>query len=318
MKRESKIIIGIHGLGNKPPKPALEMWWMQAIADGLKFNKYPEAKFDFELVYWADILHPDPIDVDSESKLMQSPEEIYSSEDYSNQKGNLTYTAKAKEYLEKFYGKFIVNEVLSLKYPSLTEFFVNLHLRDLKRYYSFSSVPSNGKARQAKEIMFDRFLKCLNKHKGKKIFLIAHSMGSIIVQDALTEYLPEADIDTYVTIGSPLGQKYVINKYQFEIEQNLKNKLVVPEQIINKWYNLYDTEDQVALNHQLTNLYEINSRKVNIEDQIVKNLFTTGGVRNPHKSYGYLRTPEFSKIINGFLIEKPTGIFGWIRKIFGK
>ena len=317
-KRESKIIIGIHGLGNKPPKPALEKWWIQAIADGLKFNKYPETKFDFELVYWADILHPDPIDVDSENKLNQPSEEIYSPENYSNQKENLTYTAKAKEYLEKFYGKFIVNEVLSLKYPSLTEFFVYLHLRDLKTYYSSSSIPCNEKARQAKEIMIDRFLKCLIKHKGKKIFLIAHSMGSIIVQDALTEYLPEADIDTYVTIGSPLGQKYVINKYQFEIEQNLKNKLVVPEQIINKWYNLFDKEDQVALNHQLTNLYKINSRKVNIEDQIVNNLFTSNGVRNPHKSYGYLRTPEFSKIINNFLIEKPTRIFGWIRKIFGK
>jgi hypothetical protein len=143
-------------------------------------------------------------------------------------------------------------------------------------------------------------------------------MGSIIAQDALTEYLPEAGIDTYVTIGSPLGQKYVINKYQLEIQQNLKSKLVVPEQIINKWYNLYDTEDQVALNHQLKNLYEINSRKVYIEDQIVKNLFASGGIRNPHKSYGYLRTPEFSKIINNFLIEKPRGIFGWIRKIFGK
>ena len=128
-------------------------------------------------------------------------------------------------------------------------------------YHPLSSIPSNGKTRQAKEIMIDRFLKCLNKHKGKKIFLIAHSMGSIIVQDALTEYLPETDIDTYVTIGSPLGQKYVINKYQFEIEQNLKNKLVVPEEIRNKWYNLYDTEDQVALNHQRTNLCEINSRK---------------------------------------------------------
>jgi len=47
MKRESKIIIGIHGLGNKPPKTILEKWWRQAIEDGLKFNKYSETKFDF-------------------------------------------------------------------------------------------------------------------------------------------------------------------------------------------------------------------------------------------------------------------------------
>ena len=318
MKKESKIIIAIHGLGNKPAKTILENWWKQAITDGLKFNNYPQTKFDFELVYWADILHPTPVDVECESKSKQPFTEIYTSEDYSDQKENLTYTAKAREYLEKYYGKFIVNEVLSLKYPSLTELFVYLHLRDLKTYYSLSSIPYSGKEVKAKEIILDRFLKCLNKHKDKKILLVAHSMGSIIVQDALIEYLPQSLIDTYVTIGSPLGQKYVINKYKLEIEQNLKNKLFVPEQIINKWYNLFDPEDQIALNHQLINLYEVNSRKVKIEDQIVKNFFISEGIRNPHRSYGYLRTPEFSKIVSSFLIQKPTGIFEWIRKIFGK
>ncbi len=49
MKRESKIIIGIHWLGNKPPIPASEMWWKLAIADGLKFNKYPETKSEREI-----------------------------------------------------------------------------------------------------------------------------------------------------------------------------------------------------------------------------------------------------------------------------
>lgn len=316
MKKESKIIIAIHGLGNKPPKTKLENWWKQAITDGLKFNNYPQINFDFELIYWADILHPDPLDLDEELKSKQLFTEVYTSEDYTNQKENVSFTEKAKEYLEKYYEKFIVNEVLSLKYPTLTELFVYLHLRDLKTYFSQSPVPLNGKEVKAKEAIIERFLNCLNKHKDKKILLIAHSMGSIIVQDALTEHLPEAEIDTYVTIGSPLGQKYVINKYKLESEQNLKNKLVVPEQIINKWHNLSDVEDQVALNHEQTHLYQINSRKVKIEDQVVKNLFSSGGIKNPHKSYGYLRTPELSKIINSFLIQKPTGIFEWIKKIF--
>ncbi len=317
MKKKSKIVIGIHGLGNKPPKTILENWWKQAIIDGLRFNGYSEPKFDFELVYWADILHPEPIDINEEITSKQPFTEIYTSEDYANQKVNLSYTARAKEYLEKYYSKFIVDEVLSLKYPTLTELFIYMHLRDLKTYFSLESIPYNGKEVHAKDAIIERFLNCLNKHKDKKILLIAHSMGSIIVQDALIEYLPEADIDTYITIGSPLGQKYVINKYQIDTEQNLKNKLIVPAQITNRWHNLFDAEDQVALKHRLTYLYEVNLKKVNIEDQIVKNLFTSGGVRNPHKSYGYLRTPEFSKIINIFFTEKPGGIFGWIRKIFG-
>ena len=50
MKKDQKIIIGIHGLGNKPPKETLEKWWKQAIADGLKLNSYPSTEFNFELI----------------------------------------------------------------------------------------------------------------------------------------------------------------------------------------------------------------------------------------------------------------------------
>ena len=316
MKKKSKLIIGVHGLGNKPPKDKLENWWKQAIIDGLRFNGYPESNFKFELVYWADIMHPDPIDVNADITSKQPFTEVYSSIDYSDQKEDLSYTARAKEYLEKYYGKFIVNEVLSLKYPTLTELFIYLHLRDLKTYFALETVPCDGKDVPAKEVIIDRFLDCLNKHKDKKIILIAHSMGTIIVQDALIEHLPEIDIDTYVTIGSPLGQRYVLNKYEIEHTQTLKNKLVVPEQITNRWYNFSDPDDQVALNNQLTSLYAANSKNVKIEDQIVKNLFASEGVKNPHKSYGYLRTPEFSKVINSFLAQKPAGLFEWIRKIF--
>jgi hypothetical protein len=316
MKKKSKIVIGVHGLGNKPPKEKLENWWKQAIIDGLRFNGYSIANFDFELVYWADILHPDPVDVNADITSKQPFTEIYSSIDYSNQNENLSYAARAKEYLEKYYGKFIVNEVLSLKYPTLTELFIYLHLRDLKTYFELQTVPCDGKNVPAKEVIIDRFIDCMNKHKDKKIMLIAHSMGTIIVQDALIEHLPEIDIDTYVTIGSPLGQRYVLNKYEIEHTQTLKNKLVVPDQIISRWHNLSDPDDQVALNHELTNLYAANSRNVKIEDQIVKNLFKSEGVKNPHKSYGYLRTPEFSKVINSFLVQKPAGLFEWIKKIF--
>ncbi len=56
-----KIIIGIHGLGNKPPKYLIEEWWRLSIYEGLKKIKSHYAEFDFELVYWADSLHPDPL-----------------------------------------------------------------------------------------------------------------------------------------------------------------------------------------------------------------------------------------------------------------
>lgn len=318
MKKKPKIILGIHGLGNKPQKFILEQWWKQAISDGLKFNNYQSADFNFELIYWADILHPIPLDLNNNSKADSVVSEKYTSEKYPDPIEPSTFRAKAIEYMEKYYNKFIVNEVLTLKYPSITEFFIHLHLKDLQDYYSMHSVPYDGKEISAMEAIIDRFINCLNKHKDKQIFLIAHSMGSIIVHDALTVRTSEAEIDTYVTIGSPLGQKYVVTKYKTKNEKNFSNKLKVPEGILKHWFNLSDLQDQVALNHELRDLYEINSRKVKIQDQLVKNKFVSAGVINPHKAFGYLRTPEFSKIINDFLTSKQLGIIARLRKYFAR
>lgn len=318
MRKGSKVIIGIHGLGNKPPKATLENWWKQAISDGLRLNNYPEANFEFDLVYWADILHPIPIDIKENNKSSSIISEIYTSEKYPEEKEILTFREKATEYLEKYYNKFLVNGVLSLKYPSITDLFIHFYLEDLESYFSLTSVACDGKEILAKEAIIDRFIKTIHKHKGKKILLIAHSMGSIIVHDALIEKDPDVDIDTYVSIGSPLGQKYVIKKYQQETELGIKNKLKVPEMILNNWYNLSDLEDQVAINHEITSLYKTNSQKIKIEDQLVNNFFISAGIRNPHKAYGYLRTPEFSKIIYKFITQKRLTFFQYIRKILFK
>ena len=64
----SKIIIGIHGLGNKPPKKLLEKWWKESIREGLGAFGYKKYFFKFKLVYWAHILHPDPLNPQLEDK----------------------------------------------------------------------------------------------------------------------------------------------------------------------------------------------------------------------------------------------------------
>jgi len=74
-----KIIIGIHGLGNKPPKDLLKKWWVQSIKEGLKNIGRPGQKFNFELVYWADTLHPVPLNPDETDE----DSDLYLSERYS-------------------------------------------------------------------------------------------------------------------------------------------------------------------------------------------------------------------------------------------
>jgi hypothetical protein len=309
----SKIIIGIHGLGNKPPKRILTDWWKKSLLEGLKKYNYPVSDFEFELVYWADILHPIALDPDVTNKNSQFYlKNKYLPEFDSNFSESYGLRNKAREYLDKFYGKILINEVLSLKYPSLTDLFIHVNMRDLENYYSSSYLDINGTGLLTRQAIIGRLCDTLIKHKNKKILLICHSMGSIITHDTLMDFLPDLKIDTLISIGSPLGQKYVLRKMLGEQKNDSEKKLKVPENINKYWYNLSDLEDQVALNHLLAHIYAPNSKGVKIIDKLVQNNFMDNGIRNSHSSYGYLRTPELAEIVYSFLAHKKFNLFGWL------
>ena len=63
----SRIIIGIHGLGNKPPHHVLKDWWLRSIREGLSRSGHSEVFVPFEMVYWADLFHPRPLDTNEKN-----------------------------------------------------------------------------------------------------------------------------------------------------------------------------------------------------------------------------------------------------------
>ncbi len=313
-----KIIIGIHGLGNKPSYDLLKKWWRQSIDEGLRSSGHSLSRYDFELIYWADILHPKPLDpgiTDRKDPLFLS--ERYAAETEVNNREQLNFRTKAIEYLERYYDRIIVNGVLSLDNESLTELFIHLHMRDLERYYGKELVRYKNKLIPVRKAIIERCAETLSKYKGRKILFIAHSMGSLILHDALTEFPGRWEIDTLLTAGSPLGQKYVLHKYNEEVQKGGYDKRNVPPDILSRWYNLSDLEDQVAINHKLGDIYKKNSNGVSVFDQTVRNNYKSNGFRNPHKSFGYLRTPEAARIIMEFLNTEDRHVKkGIVRKIF--
>ena len=62
----TSVIVGIHGLANKPDKQTLTQWWEAAIREGLEKNcGLRDPQFELVMVYWADLLykyhqHQDP------------------------------------------------------------------------------------------------------------------------------------------------------------------------------------------------------------------------------------------------------------------
>ena len=57
-----RVIIGIHGLKNKPEADILEDWWKTSIDEGLSRHcGGRKFKVRFEMVYWADLLYGEAI-----------------------------------------------------------------------------------------------------------------------------------------------------------------------------------------------------------------------------------------------------------------
>ena len=116
------IIIGIHGLGAKPPESVLRAWWLQSIREGVRRWQVPVQEFDFELVYWADILHPAA--QDPEVSDQQSP--LFIAEPYVPSMRSLPPAShglrkRIVQFLEEKFSRILLNQDFSINYQSVTD-----------------------------------------------------------------------------------------------------------------------------------------------------------------------------------------------------
>ncbi len=310
----ARIIIGIHGLGNKPPAAVLREWWLKAIHEGLDHIGHPGIFFRFELVYWADIFHPRPLDQNERDK--KSPNYIeypyVPAIDYTR-KPPSKFRRKILDFLEKKMDRLFSKKEMSTSFTSVSDLIIKYYFKDLDHYYT-SFVKEDGKEVPCKELIRNRLMEALKKHQDKEILLISHSMGTIISYEVLTLHPRDVVVNTLVTAGSPLGQPVVMKKFFSELNKEIdeKHKPEVPENIRQDWYNLADLDDHIALNYNLNDNFGSNTRQVRITDMAVNNNYTFEKKRNPHKSYGYLRTDEMAGIIYRFLARDRSKLGFWL------
>ena len=142
-------------------------------------------------------------------------------------------------------------------------------------------------------------------------------MGSIIAFDILTFALPHFKVDTLVTIGSPLGIPFVRSKIALEQNEKLRlgYKLKTPPEV-KRWYNFSDIEDVVAINYSLKDDFDANEKGVKAVDFIIHNDYEINKIKNPHKSFGYLRTNEFSNVLSEFIERAEERFIHKVRRLF--
>jgi len=285
----TKLIIGIHGLKNKPEPDILRGWWTAAIVEGISRNcEGQNVDVDLVLAYWADVMHSSPVVVAEEA-------EPYVAAGGSGPlpKAGISIKRIAVARIQEGAGK-----VLELVFGTpVTEDLVREALKteapDLHRYKH---------ERATREAVQERLREQLRTAHagGRQIMLIAHSMGSIIAYDVLAaagRRMPGLRIAHLVTVGSPLGLA--------PVKEIVAAPLRVPE-CVARWSNLADPRDHVARwDTRLSSDYSKNSAGSAISDHLVINGYVSpSGKPNPHKIYGYLRTPEMSELIASFVTSR--------------
>lgn len=316
----AKIILGIHGLANKPPADAHAEAWKKAIYEGLKVNENvdDEPEFDFRLVYWADLLYKYPMHDDE----LLSFDSLYDAEPYlpaepgTIHRRHETLLDTIRTSIMDLGGSTIDMARRKIGPDKLADWLLGKVVKDLAFYYDEERRlrDHQGNVRSARDVIDDvlraAIVKAHEDAAGNEIMLVSHSMGTIISYNVLRnlgQSHPGLDLPYFVTLGSPLGMPYVKN--QIVLECDYDPVVRTPTVVSKRWINYADPKDGVSVDIRLGDDFDANKKGVKVEDDSVHNDYRTVVKRhgrrevhrNHHKIYGYLRTPEFSELFKEFL-----------------
>jgi len=280
----SKVIIGIHGRSKKPAKDILSNWWQNSIEEGLRHSTTANlGAVNFEMAYYADTHYGNKIstpDNDDEPYVPANegikPYEVGITDHFRGIVGN--WLDEPMDWLEEH----------SHLFSTLGRNVSKIVMEDLHNYYS--------NALKRKEVN-DRLMSLLLDHRNDEIILLSHSMGTIVAYEVLRELgrtteHPVVAVEHFITMGSPLGLTVVKGN-----ALGSHMRLRTPSCVKNSWVNFSDPGDFVCLDAHLADDYPANSSGIKVRDVLVCNDYPD----NQHKSYGYLRTPEFSKHLASIL-----------------
>ena len=189
---------------------------------------------------------------------------------------------------------FALADLLPFLIPHVANERMELHLRDLRRYLG----NRNEIAEHVRQ-MLKLALRAAAEAE-RPILLVAHSMGSVIAYEALWQMSrSEQDsisIDLLLTMGSPLGQRYMQKRLVGNTESGPRR---YPDNV-RRWINLTAVGDLTAIDPDLGDDFAEMTRLGlvdTIEDHGVQNYFRLNGKLNVHSEYGYLVNPVTAGIV---------------------
>ena len=200
---------------------------------------------------------------------------------------------------------YTLGDRLPFLIPHIASERTELHLRDLHRYVA----DDNGIAEHTRRML--KIPLRAAKEGRHPLLLIAHSMGSVIAYDTLWEMSRvgrhEATVDLLLTMGSPLGQRYMQKRIK---GHGFKGRQRYPLNIMH-WKNLAAVGDLTAIDPRLENdfgeMLELGLVE-SFEDKAIYNYFRLDGVLNVHAEYGYLVNEETARTVAEWWRRHDSGI----------
>ena len=191
---------------------------------------------------------------------------------------------------------YTLGDIFHVFIPLLPDPAVKNTIQETARYFS-NRQGSGETVRQQLKVPLRRMWA-----EGRRILIIAHSMGSVIAYDALWELTHMENnpgkVDLFLTIGSPLGMRFTQERLLCAHEQGRRR---YPHNI-RHWVNLAAQGDLTALDPTLRDDFKSMPDLGLVEsltdvDSGVFNYFRNEKGLNVHRSYGYLVNPRMGEVI---------------------
>lgn len=252
----------IHGIANKPPQDKLLDQWRVALAvdDGFDLDEYGVTS---SMVYWADMLYAAP----AAAGAGQESTDLELDQGVDADDADLTWLADVSagerqlvEDLARSVGFESVSatpdgaqdpmqpELEAVPLPGwLKQRLMRVFLRDVHHYlFDATFSPRPGDSFRIRKDIRARVLEALldGARRSGPHAVVGHSLGSVIVYDALTAIRDAPRVDAVLTIGSPLG----ISEVQDGLSPPWTRNEGWPSQRLGsgRWANFYDPLDPVC------------------------------------------------------------------------
>lgn len=189
---------------------------------------------------------------------------------------------------------FSVADVMPFLIPHISNERLEVHLRDLRRYQR----NRNDIAEHMRQML--KMPLRAAAEAGRPIMLIAHSMGSVIAWDSLWQMShndrDDVTVDLLVTMGSPLGQRYIQRRLLGGTEEGERRYIGG----VTRWTNLSAVGDLTAVDPILANDFGpmlTHGLVESIDDRLLMNYFRLNGDLNVHAEYGYFANDVTADVI---------------------